>query len=671
MLSLGWVKIVMSTQPGLGLDDGYIHAVYARNLLSGHFFQFNIGETSSGSTSPLWVVLVAMLGAVSGLMRSVWILSAICFMLSAMSAALLAREIILAVLGKSRGNDELKRSIEDISVFAGILIALYGRFFWHAFSGMETQLYSAAVTLVMALFLWENRTGQNFWRSSLLCAICLWIRPESFLLVIVMALGYIIANIGKTRRAITPILIMSASVLLYFLFNLLLTGNILPNTFFSKSALYRGTRWDYIAYTISTFWSDNFVLLLLALWGSIALVYFSVRARKYYISLPILWFLGLPFAKFAVSPQEAHFGRYTAIIIPTLTALASWWLVKIASLPRKLYLYLCVTAILLPSIVILPRWLDMPARTVEQINTIQGEVAKWVNENTDDGAVVATHDVGRIKYDTNREILDLAGLTSNEPTELIWRRRKVLPHSFIAFDSIAAELLLRHHPDVIAISPVWFPYLSANRDALELLWRTHQYTDAVECVPEMAIYRMKSGADSTIFHFEKYGFHPDKQWTLGIFVPQASQILHSLKSMVPEEKQKYIEFVKEQNKKMFPYLRISIRNILGDLLGWGEYQKAFIVAAMGCELYPDDAVLWNVQGAVLSQLSNFDGAAKAFSKCVELAPKNVNYRMNYAITLMNTGKDELARGQIDTVLALDPGNSRAREILSNIERGWK
>src|SRR5690348_9165047 len=50
---------------GVPLDDAYIHFQYARNLATGHGFAFNPDQAMPGSTSPLWVVLLAAL-AVAG-----------------------------------------------------------------------------------------------------------------------------------------------------------------------------------------------------------------------------------------------------------------------------------------------------------------------------------------------------------------------------------------------------------------------------------------------------------------------------------------------------------------------------------------------------------------------------------------------------------------------------
>src|SRR6187200_2362573 len=45
---------------GFPLDDSWIHLTYARNLAEHGEWAFRLGERSSGSTSPLWTVLLSI-----------------------------------------------------------------------------------------------------------------------------------------------------------------------------------------------------------------------------------------------------------------------------------------------------------------------------------------------------------------------------------------------------------------------------------------------------------------------------------------------------------------------------------------------------------------------------------------------------------------------------------
>src|SRR5687768_4817323 len=46
---------------GFSLDDSWIHAVFARNVATGHGFSFNPGEPVAGSTGPLYSLILAVL----------------------------------------------------------------------------------------------------------------------------------------------------------------------------------------------------------------------------------------------------------------------------------------------------------------------------------------------------------------------------------------------------------------------------------------------------------------------------------------------------------------------------------------------------------------------------------------------------------------------------------
>ena len=57
LLRLEWL---LAGGLGFTFDDSWIFAQYARNLVEGHDFCFNIGEPSNGFTSFLWLLLVAL-----------------------------------------------------------------------------------------------------------------------------------------------------------------------------------------------------------------------------------------------------------------------------------------------------------------------------------------------------------------------------------------------------------------------------------------------------------------------------------------------------------------------------------------------------------------------------------------------------------------------------------
>jgi len=639
LLFIGWHAIVENTEPGLALDDGYIHLVYAKNLLDGHFFQYNIGESSTGSTGPLWVVLIAIFGLIFEVMNSIWIVSALSYLAAALAAFFLTDEILRSL--------DLKKPI--LPMISALLVLIYGRFFWHTFSGMETQLYSAVIAFSLSLFLREVRRRTGFIGSAILAAVALWLRPETFMFFIILSLGWILIERRISKRLLVPLIIISVSCLLYFGYNFVIARDFLPNTFFSKTARYGGSRIDYAQYIFFMFLRENPLILLAVLVFAILGSYQAFHAKKVFLIIPLLWVLGLPAAKFAVSYLEIHYGRYTIPIVPAMMSLGTIAFALIAGNTRWRKLsYLCLL-LLIPQLIDFPSWIKTPAMSIWQIHTIHGETSKFIIETTDDDALIATHDVGRIKYDTNRRILDLAGLISKEMTEMMWEKRDVIGHSQITYDSIAAKLIMKHKPELVAVTMTWLPYISANKSALEIIWHSPQLTNAVECVPELAVYRLREGFESAILNFDKHGFRFDKQIIYKRFIPQIKEVQSDLKTMNTPESERYIIFVRQYFESQYPYFDKGLINVITDLLHWDEPDDALEVAILAASLYPDNSAIWNTLGALYSNRRDFEHAREALRKAVLIAPEVLPYRRNFAITLLNCGDTTAAKAQQDTI----------------------
>ena len=113
-------------------DDTFIHLQYARHLAAGDGFVFNPGERVYGSTSPLWVMLLAnaMAMGVDGLLASKWLGA-----LATLASLLLWARLVRQTIGDAR--------IRAASLIVWACHAWMSR--W-SLSGMETPL---AVALVL------------------------------------------------------------------------------------------------------------------------------------------------------------------------------------------------------------------------------------------------------------------------------------------------------------------------------------------------------------------------------------------------------------------------------------------------------------------------------------------------------------------------------------------
>jgi len=79
---------------GVPLDDAWIHFQFARNISAGRGFSFNPGVPTPGSTAPLWTLFLAAIGLfTTDFLLLALLLSAGCFLLTGVMAALFTREL--------------------------------------------------------------------------------------------------------------------------------------------------------------------------------------------------------------------------------------------------------------------------------------------------------------------------------------------------------------------------------------------------------------------------------------------------------------------------------------------------------------------------------------------------------------------------------------------------
>jgi hypothetical protein len=65
------------------------------------------------------------------------------------------------------------------------------------------------------------------------------------------------------------------------------------------------------------------------------------------------------------------------------------------------------------------------AYRIQILNVVHMEAARWINANTSQDAVIATHDIGIIGYHTERQIVDLLGLVTPEVVPIMHDPQKL------------------------------------------------------------------------------------------------------------------------------------------------------------------------------------------------------------------------------------------------------
>jgi arabinofuranosyltransferase len=471
---------------GVPLDDAYIHFRFAQNLAAGHGFSFNPDHPVPGSTSPLWVVVLAG-AAVLG--TPLWLAAKVYGVLFGAVAAVLAWRLALRLTGS------------PIAALAtGALTALDGRLLWAAPSGMEVTLFAA---LSLAAFLarpsrqatGDRRqaplayrlppTAYRLFLVAALCGLATLTRPEGYLLAVVLGIDVYRRTRPSAATIVLAVALYLALVLPYNVFALVTTGHPLPTTFYAKTGslgpqtlpLALQYVWGLANYTVLT----NAAMLVLAPIGAVALWRTGAEARAV-----VAWPVALLLVQALLSPLLYHFGRYTMPLDPFF---ALWAVVGIGRLTRPSAgadawrTALPPLALVVLGVFTLNTWATLYALSVQNIDAVQVALGRWVRAHVPSGAAVATHDVGAIGYLSNHPVVDIEGLVT--PPFIALKREQ--PTARRARD-IYAEIK-RDGASYLIIFPSAFPWLAAE-PGLQRVYSVSVRHNVILPASTMVVYRL-------------------------------------------------------------------------------------------------------------------------------------------------------------------------------------
>ena len=386
---------------GFPLDDAWIHQTYARNLGWHGQWAFILDQPSAGSTSPLWTMALAI-GYALRLDYAIWTL--------ALNAVLLGALAWLTY--KLTGH-----------WWAGALAAIEWHLAWAAASGMETILFCV---LAIAVWVIATKGGSPVW-GGVLTGLSVWTRPDGLLLLPFIGWsvwaqdgeGLLGAALSHRVKRLSRLAGGAAAILIpYFVFNIVLSGQVWPNTFFAKQAEYavlfeRVPGWR----LAGEIFASPFVGALLLLLPGIAL-----GARGRWIQL--LWVCTFLLSYALRLPVAYQHGRYLIPVIPMLIVagsegLARWVQLNAAAMGRRVLSRAWVSGVGAAAAAF---WLVGASALVADLTVIDSEMvatAKWAAANVPSGSVVAAHDIGALGYFAQVQLIDLAGLVSPDVIPLM------------------------------------------------------------------------------------------------------------------------------------------------------------------------------------------------------------------------------------------------------------
>lgn len=451
---------------GFPLDDAWIHLTYARNLAEHGEWAFRLGQHSAGSTAPLWTGLLSI-GFLIGLAPYVW--------------TYLLGWAVLTLVGVYGEHVTRKLVVSYTSriPWAGLFFIFAWHLTWSAVSGMETLLHGLIILIVLGELI---RGSRRYLSLGVLAGLSIWVRPDGLTLLGPILFTALLSETSWHQRsqAIGKTLLgFGALFFPYLLFNLALSGNPMPNTFYAKQAEYEAfwlskTFLDRIAEYIWPILASPFLALIP---GAVWWLAKSVRSRNWGSLTSLLWVLGYIAIYFARLPAYQH-GRY---MIPTLPVIYLWGVLgflELTTLPR---LHQRLIALWQITVVILALAFEFigARQNAYDVFWIESEMvttARWVEQNIPSNARLAVHDIGALGYYVQNPLVDMAGLITPE----------VVP--FIRDETRLAEYLDASSVDYLIAFPSLYPRLTAQRQSL---FEAGLKFEALHFDENMHVYRWK------------------------------------------------------------------------------------------------------------------------------------------------------------------------------------
>lgn len=393
-------------------DDTYIHLVYARNVMQGQGWSFNPGEPSYGSTSPLWVILLApAAGTETGglLAARIW----------GLLAGLASIIVFFILAGRFIRNQWMLLS-------AVLLFATEVWFLRWTASGMESPLVALMLLLFFERASAEPEKKREFLWLGFLAGLAALVRPEFYLLIVLIP-GLAILHRPWRRGWIPLALGAFLPVAAWLIFAKLHIGSFLPSTASAKVET-TGVFTDTLAHTWRLFRiliSSQAALLLTVGLGFLEVLANSLRGpelRKrtwtFFGILASLW--SILFLAAMLRGGVAMVSRYLLPVTP-LVPLAAFFFLDRWSTRRPSFKFVALLVVLLtlaPNLWLYQsRVLPHARHFTEDLKGVLGGMADTLKEIAPPGSVVAVPDIGIIGYRSGLRVLDLVGLTQPEISE--------------------------------------------------------------------------------------------------------------------------------------------------------------------------------------------------------------------------------------------------------------
>jgi MFS family permease len=422
VLGIVTVGVLVALFGRYGYDDPYITFRYARNLLEGNGFVYNVGQRTLSTTAPLYGLLLAVMGLA-------WPdLPSLASSLSALALVLAAALLVL----QARAHNEMPVGLAG-GLFLSIAPLAVTTF------GSESCLYVASV--LAGLYAYDRSRLEV---AAVTLAAAAMIRPDGLLAAAVLAAYHLFS-----RRIVPwrPVILYLALTGIWFSGLWLYYGSPIPVTLLAKQQ--QGLM------AISPSFPERFVTLVRNylrmpfVWVhfALALVGLAQIARKAHHWLPLLTWTAAYFLAYSMLGVSAYFWYYTPLL-PAMVILVAEGLRALARLlARVVSRELVVVGTGLLIIVLLSPLLGVTLRAAwspDSRQPLYREIGEWLDQNTDINATVGTLEVGIIGYYADRTMLDFAGLIQPDVAQQLGKTTSYAEPTVWAIQTMAPDYVILH-----------------------------------------------------------------------------------------------------------------------------------------------------------------------------------------------------------------------------------
>ncbi len=447
---------------GYPLDDSWIHLAFARNLAHGQGFGASPGETSTGATSPLWIVLLST-GFLAGLDHTVWpwLLAAMMLGLS----GVVFGSLVHAIAAESGVKHAV--AVRHSGFLCGLCVVWTPPLVWSAAGAMEVPLFTLLTGAALIAFARSRgarpAAGVGWGALSGLASLA---RPEGLILLPILAAG----SLARWRRRgiVTAVAGIAAGVVVYapsIVFCLRNSGRLFPATLYAKTTALVAGAPDarFLADSVRYFFTLSPVPVIALLLG-LALCAVSLARRRAPWSLvaSLLFAVGLPVA-YAVMGRTVlftglagNFGRYLYPVLPPALVAGFWAANRAATgMKERTGSIGVIIAGVLSIAISLGGTIQRSSfykHNVDDINSMQVAMAKRLQGRFPEGSLIAANDVGALAYLTRFRVLDLIGIISRPTLDAL----EAAGADPMRQQNACYEVLVRERPAALVVFPQWF-----------------------------------------------------------------------------------------------------------------------------------------------------------------------------------------------------------------------